>query len=346
MNTLHKIGCAIIGWNPSILAQCGEASKRMYKKMLSAIFIMAVLWGTIGYVFADKYIGIEHWWGCAIVSFFFILIIVSIERIIILKVGQNKMIYTFRVVLALCMSFLGGFIFDQIIFSTDINSEIERRREQQEIPNTISLRQTTVQNEIDSYNEKIDSLGKVNERLIAEIGNKQVIKYALTTSRRVPDYVDSLGVQHYRTVTDIQEQATTNPKLTLVANNKSMIDDYTDKVSELGIKLRDIDNTVREEYKTKPVGFMEELDASWDIITQAPITLVVYGIFMLFILLLELMVVSTRMGEECDYDMIVEHQLHVKEIQLKNVQRNLTTDYVSNQMEKGAISDVNKVDVN
>ena len=48
MKTLANIGCFIIGWNKDILKECGEASYRQYRKLLSAISIMMVLWGTIG----------------------------------------------------------------------------------------------------------------------------------------------------------------------------------------------------------------------------------------------------------------------------------------------------------
>ena len=59
MNTLRIVGCFLIGWDKNILKECGEASLRQYRKLLSAICIMMVLWGTIGYCFADRYINIE-----------------------------------------------------------------------------------------------------------------------------------------------------------------------------------------------------------------------------------------------------------------------------------------------
>lgn len=59
MKYLINIGCFIIGWNKHILRECGEASYRQFRKLLSAICIMMILWGTIGYCFADRYINIE-----------------------------------------------------------------------------------------------------------------------------------------------------------------------------------------------------------------------------------------------------------------------------------------------
>ena len=72
MEILRNIGCLLIGWDKNILKECGEASKRQYRKLLSAICIMMILWGTIGYCFADRYINIDN--------LFFKLLISSILR--------------------------------------------------------------------------------------------------------------------------------------------------------------------------------------------------------------------------------------------------------------------------
>lgn len=340
MGFFRQLGCAIIGWNPAILAQCGESSRRMFRKLLSAVFIMAMLWGTIGYIFADRYLNIEHWWGCALVSLAFILIIVSVERIIILKVGKSRWIFVFRAILAVCMSLLGGFVFDQVVFQTDISSEIERRREEIEIPNTIRSRQQTIQTDIDYYTAQIDTLSQNNLALYDEINKRPQIKTTLVSTRQVHVGVDSLGREIYEPKREMREETMANPKTSLVKSNTEQIHRYEEKLSDLQTQKQNIDTQVRQEYKNKPVGFMEELDASWDIIMQSPLTVIVYALFMLFILLLELMVVTTRAGEECDYDLIVEHQLEVKKLQLQNAQRTITKEYVQGQMENKPINGV------
>ena len=79
MKTLSNIGCFLIGWDKNILKECGEASYRQYRKLLSAICIMMVLWGTIGYCFADRYINIE---SCALkicVAIAFMFIVLCVE---------------------------------------------------------------------------------------------------------------------------------------------------------------------------------------------------------------------------------------------------------------------------
>ena len=96
MGILTRIGCFLIGWKVNILKDCGEASHRTFKKLTSAITIMMILWGTIGYCFADRYINIESVYGKIAVSIAFMIIVLCIERIIILTVGKATWTYTFR----------------------------------------------------------------------------------------------------------------------------------------------------------------------------------------------------------------------------------------------------------
>lgn len=88
MGILTKIGCFIIGWKSDILKECGEASHRTFKRYISAIIILSIIWGTIGFCFADRYVGIESLHGKILISLVFTTIIICIERFIILTVGK------------------------------------------------------------------------------------------------------------------------------------------------------------------------------------------------------------------------------------------------------------------
>ena len=101
MKSLKEIGCSLIGWNPAILKECGEASQRQFRKLLSAICIMMVLWGTIGYCFAERYIGIESIPFKLLVVVAFMFIILCVERVIILTVGKARLMTVMRVMMAL-----------------------------------------------------------------------------------------------------------------------------------------------------------------------------------------------------------------------------------------------------
>ena len=176
MKVLSNIGCFLIGWDKKILNECGEASYRQYRKLLSAICIMMVLWGTIGFCFADRYINIESYVLKTCVSVAFMFIVLCVERVIILTVGKARLMSVMRVLLALCMAVLGSCIFDQIIFRNDIQQAIQEHREDL-IEETIKKRLTVYHSQtsplIDWYKQDgkyqhINGLGEL-DRIFADI---------------------------------------------------------------------------------------------------------------------------------------------------------------------------------
>ena len=175
MKALNNIGCALIGWDKNILKECGEASHRQFRKLISAICIMMILWGTIGYCFADRYINIE---SCALklcVSLAFMFIVLCVERVIILTVGKARLMTTMRVMLALCMAFLGACIFDQIIFQNDIQQTIHDRREDV-IQETTAKRLMVFNSDIQRITHDLDSLSKSTITLGEELAKHPTIK--------------------------------------------------------------------------------------------------------------------------------------------------------------------------
>ena len=104
MGILTKIGCFIIGWKSDILKECGEASHRTFKRYISAIIILSIIWGTIGFCFADRYVGIESLHGKILISLVFTTIIICIERFIILTVGKLGWMGFIRGLLAFLMA--------------------------------------------------------------------------------------------------------------------------------------------------------------------------------------------------------------------------------------------------
>lgn len=175
MKTLSNIGCFLIGWNKNILKECGEASYRQFRKLLSAICIMMVLWGTIGYCFADRYINIESCLLKICVALAFMFIVLCVERVIILTVGKARMMSFMRVLLALCMAILGSCIFDQIIFRNDIQQAIQEHREDI-IKETITKRLSIYDSDIQRITHEMDSLSKATIILGEELQKRPTIQ--------------------------------------------------------------------------------------------------------------------------------------------------------------------------
>lgn len=325
--------CALIGWDYEILKQCREASYRTKNKYVSALIIVSIIWGVIGYKFASKYIGLGDTLESCMVAFMFIVIVNCIERIIIMKQGKNPLVYIFRGILALCMAFLGSFIFDQIMFSQDLETQINRDKEL-EIKEVVNLRMEECNNDIQRYNLIRDSLVKDVDEKYVEYQKKPTIDLVTVDIRFVPDGVDENGNPKYRQVREVKHTLAENSIMdqiradtTELGNTKKMLQQLQEKKDSIGV-------IVRHEIMGRSIGFMEELNASHKVFFASKLTTFVYILLFIFMLGLELFVCSISWVEkDCDYDLIVEHQLQMKGMELKDTEKKYTQKYITREIE-------------
>ena len=312
MKTLRNIGCFLIGWDKNILSECGEASFRQYRKLLSAIGIMMVLWGTIGYCFADRYINIESCVLKICVAIAFMFIVLCVERVIILTVGKARLMSIMRVLLALCMAVLGSCIFDQIIFRNDIQQAIQEHREDV-IGTTIIKRLAIYDNDIQRITREMDSLSKATIALNEELQKRPVIKGTnVSTQEQVVGVDESGKPQKVRTQT-VNTVTLANPLAEQLKANNDQIQIYSGQLEQLRLDKKEVAEKVREEMSQRAPGFIEELEATLKVVSQSKVSLAFYIVLFCFLTFLELFVLTIKMGEnKCDYELIVENQLSLK----------------------------------
>lgn len=322
-NVFTKAGCWLIGWDNQILSTCGEASKRQFRKLLSAISIMMILWGTIGYCFASNYLDIPTVIGRFGVALAFMVIILCIERVIILNVGKNKLMATMRVSLAFCMALLGASIFDQLMFKNDIQQEIASHREDI-ITETVNKRLAVYDSDITRITLAIDSISRCNDELYKQIEAKPTTTVTAVSSAEQVAGVSSDGKPIKTTVQSVNKTIVPNPRIAQAQGNEEQIKIYTAQLEQLRLDKKDIDKTTRDEICSRPTGFIEELEATIRVISQSWVSLAFYCIMFLFLIFLELFVLTIKMGETpCDYELIVEHQLSHKKNLLQNTELSL-----------------------
>ena len=325
MNTLSSIGCFLIGWNKDILKECGEASYRQFRKLLSAIFIMMVLWGTIGYCFADRYINIESCLLKICVALAFMLIVLCVERVIILTVGKARMMSFMRVLLALCMAILGSCIFDQIIFRNDIQQAIQEHREDI-IKETITKRLSIYDSDIQRITHEMDSLSKATIILGEELQKRPTIQGTNFSTQEQVIGVDDNGRPKKVKVQSVSTVTMANPLAEQLKANNDQIQIYSNQLEKLRQDKKDIAQTTTKEVSQRAPGFIEELEATLKVVSQSWISLAFYIILFCFLTFLELFVLTIKMGEnKCDYELIVEHQLSLKKNLMAKTEQSLTT---------------------
>ena len=325
MKTLSNIGCFFIGWNKNILKDCGEASYRQFRKLLSAICIMMVLWGTIGYCFADRYINIESCLLKICVALAFMFIVLCVERVIILTVGKARMMSFMRVLLALCMAILGSCIFDQIIFRNDIQQAIQEHREDI-IKVTITKRLAIYDTDIQRITHEMDSLSKATIVLGEELQKRPTIQGTNVNTQEQVVGVDENGRPKKVKVQSVNTVTMANPLAEQLKANNDQIQIYSNQLEQLRQDKKDIAQKTTEEVSQRAPGFIEELEATLKVVSQSWISLAFYVILFCFLTFLELFVLTIKMGEnKCDYELIVEHQLSLKKNLMTKTEQSLTT---------------------
>lgn len=312
MKTLRSLGCFLIGWDMDILKECGEASYRQFRKLLSAICIMMILWGTIGYCFADRYINIESYALKICIALAFMLIVLCVERVIILTVGKARLMSFMRVLFALCMAVLGSCIFDQIIFRNDIQQAIQEHREDV-IGETITKRLSIYDSDIQRITQEMDSLSNATILLNEELQKRPVIKGTnVSTQEQIVGVDEDGNPQKVKTQT-VNTVTLANPLAEQLKANNDQIQIYSTQLEQLRQDKKEVAETVRKEVSQRAPGFIEELEATLKVVSQSPVSLAFYIILFCFLTFLELFVLTIKMGEnKCDYELIVENQLNLK----------------------------------
>lgn len=308
MNTWTKFGCLLTGWSKEVVSQCSEASRCQLSKYASAMLILIMIWGITGFCFAQRYIGLPIW-GCAIVSLFFITLVVMIERQILLTIEKSFKLLAFRAAIAFVMAIVGSTIFDQTMFGKDIDKQMAQNIETQTAELT-QQRVGIIDAKLSALRFEKDSIDAVNAVLQDDVNrNPFIIQKSVTTSQQ-KIVVDG----EIRTVMNpsVTTNQLANPKQALLeANNKKLMK-LSEQEETWSQKKQNVEEDVRTECKAN-VGFLEELEAMWTIITTRPLAGGFYLVFFFLLMSLELfVVVSKTIDKECDYETALKGMQRVR----------------------------------
>ncbi|WP_341222211.1 DUF4407 domain-containing protein [Polaribacter atrinae] len=321
-NSWMKFGCFLTGYNYNIMKSSSEASAKAVKKYTAAILIVSIIWGFIGFTFANKYVHLDTL-GSVIGGVIAVFIIIQIEKQIILNVGKNRSANIFRTLIALIMAFLGSIIIDQMIFKDDI--ELKKEEELVErVNNALPGKVAEINQEI----ARLDSLisYKNNERtnLIKEITETPIITlpgYETVTKpgKTTKIIIDELGNTITKEIDTIFKErkytssSRENPKAAMLPTIDTQIKDLSIKRDEYSLKKLDMREDLEKQFRSK-VGFLDEINTMINILSESVAALVVWFLWFFFLFFIELFVVSSKWGKntETDYDIAVLHQRDVR----------------------------------
>lgn len=314
MNWWIKFGCKLTGWSSEVLAQCSEASRSQLSKYTSALIILIMIWGVTGFCFAQRYIDLPVW-ACCLVSLFFITIIIMIERQILLTSDKSFLVFAFRAVIAFIMAIVGSTIFDQTMFGKDIDKQMANNIEVQ-VAELAPKRASIIDAKVMSLKTEKDSIEAVNAVMQADVNaHPFVIQKSVTTSQQ-KIVVDG----EIKTVTNpsVTTNQVPNPKQALIEANNQKLMMLSEQKEDWEKKKQTVEEDARAECKEN-VGFLEELEAMWTIITTRKIAGAFYLVFFALLMSLELFIVVSKVADkECDYEVAIKGAQKVRKAQLEN----------------------------
>lgn len=315
MNWWVLFGCKLTGWNSDVLAQCSEASRSQLSKYTSALVILFLILGITGFCFAQRYIGLP-WWACLFVSLFFITIVIMIERQIILASEKTVSMVLFRGIIALIMAIVGSTIFDQTMFGKDIEKQMTNTIEKQ-VAELTPKRVRIIDEKLLALHADIDSLTRVNEGLQAEVNASPFIiqKSVTSTPNKIAMPDGTVKTEYTTAVTTNQVE---NPKQKIIDTNSKTLDNLASQEQFWIKRKQTIEEDTRKDCKAS-VGFLEELEAMWTIITTRKLAGGFYALFFFLLMSLEMFVVASKVGDkECDYDIAIKGAQRVRIAQFNN----------------------------
>ncbi|MBB1286929.1 DUF4407 domain-containing protein [Flavisolibacter sp. BT320] len=312
-----RFGCFLTGYNYGIVRNSSEVAAKAVKRYTSALLIVCILWAFVGYSFTQRYLQGSQWASLAGATVA-VIIIIQIERQIILSINPSKWLYFSRGLIAFMMAIIGAVIIDQIIFKQDIELEkityIENRVKQ-----ALPGKTDEIRNQVASLDTAINKKEFERLGLIADVERNPVIK--TVSSQTTPTVVrrsttDTSGrtvtADQIKNVTSVSVSNMANPKQAMIAPLELTITDLRKQKDQKERELLGIRPKLEEEIKSK-VGFLDELEVMFSLITRSKVALCVWLLWCFFLLGLELLVLLSKMNEkENDYEKTVKHHMDLQ----------------------------------
>jgi hypothetical protein len=254
----------------------------------------------------------------------FVIIIIQVERQIIMQTHKNNYLQVFRGLIAVMMALIGSIIIDQIIFKDDIDLEKEQFINDK-IENIYPKRAAIRQRQIDELKAQFVNKDSQRTALNNNIQRNPLINITTVQSNPVPvttSKADSLGRVQTQTSYVIKPTTlntqTPNPNILLIAPLDSQIKSIQRMIIAQGDSLANLRNSIEVSLKSK-TGFIDELNIMFGLLSKSVPALIVYCIWFLLLLGLELFVVMNKRHERpTDYDVMISHQMetHIKKLKI------------------------------
>jgi len=305
-NLWLRFGCFLTGYNYYLIQHSSELSSKAVKKFTSAILLIVLVWIFIAYSFATRYLHVSVWGGI-LASVIAAFVVIQIERIIILSTKVNKWSIGFRIALAFVMAILGSFILDQIIFKDDIELKKTQIMEER-VKIAIKNSENDIDDQVNNIDSNIMQLETRSQKISDELQKNPVIVTSYTNTSVTRDNQGN----RINSTNSTNKMVNENPK----KRELEQINEQINSLNEQKFKtIGSLDSIKANKEKDlrKSSGFIDELNILHEVISSSSIGFIVYLLFFLFFLSIELFVVTIKLFDKAsDYDKLINHQTEVR----------------------------------
>jgi hypothetical protein len=321
MGAWLRAGCFVTGYNYTIIKNCSEVAKKTVKKYMAAMIIMCLLWGLIGYFFAERYLHSARI-GSIASALLFMLVVIQIERQIIMQTVKNNSMQIFRGVIAIMMALIGSLIIDQIIFKDDI--ELQKGEfNNEKMERTYPARALIAERQLKELKSQLLAKDSERTKLVLEIQEHPMVTIKSVTNtpvvvKTIYDSITKTTHTIYDTKLGTTSTQVPNPNTTLLP----ALDSQIKSLQRLQLAQVDTQANLRNSILKKleeKTGFLDELRIMFGLLSKNPIALIVYSIWFFLLLGLECLILMNKRHERStDYDAMINHQMntHLKKLSL------------------------------
>ncbi|MDF1573301.1 MAG: DUF4407 domain-containing protein [Bacteroidales bacterium] len=310
-----KIACSLTGYDYTIMKNVSSASTKTVKKYLSALLIISITWGFIGFSFTKRYLQASDLVS-SLVAFVMVIIVIQIERQIILTTGRKRGAYIFRIIIALVMAVIGSVIIDQVIFKEDIEKK-KISDIQAAVNSTLTEKTLQLEAEIADIDRAILEKEKEYATLNEELSRKPMI---VTYTTNTQTEHDSTGKEVSKN-REVTRREIVNPKASMVQGIEKLLGELrAQKAKKEEIRMN-IRASLEEDLMSK-TGFLDELTVLFSILLSSPVAMVVWVLIFIFFLSMELFVIIAKIGDDDnDYDAVIKYQMNMRMRQIETWNR-------------------------
>ena len=318
---LMQFACFLTGYRFDIVNASSEETRRKVKKYFGALVIISLLWSYIGYHFSLRYLKLETW-QAILGAYIAIFLVIQIERQILLSDnndGTSKILkFTLpqwiRLALGIVMAFIGAIIIDQKIYQDDI----EKKKEfaiMQEVDSLLPGKTREIENQMREISAQFESQNAELQVLVKEVNEKPFLPI---TNYSTNSQKDSSGKEIGKTHS-ISTGNVPNPKSERITPLQSSLNALMKQKGELEEKKRLLRENLTTESKQRN-GFLDELILLFEVVTSHWIGIIVYCVFFLFFLMIELFIVFNKVFQtDDDYEKVLAHQKNARSMMIEKL---------------------------